>query len=57
MKKSIFITAVLSAFISMNSCKQNPSAATDKTADAEKIATDGSSEEQNWLLRLMYLLL
>jgi len=46
MKNSIFITAVLSAFISMNSCKQNPSAATDKTADAEKIATDGSSEEQ-----------
>ena len=46
MRKSFFITAVLSAFISMNSCKQNPSAATDKTVDTEKIVTDGSSEEQ-----------
>ena len=46
MRKSFFITAVLSAFISMNSYKQNPSAATDKTVDTEKIVTDGSSEEQ-----------
>ncbi|MCJ8154553.1 copper-containing nitrite reductase [Chryseobacterium sp. SSA4.19] len=46
MRKSFFITALLSAVISMNSCRQNPSAGNSAAADTEKIVADGSSEVQ-----------
>jgi nitrite reductase (NO-forming) len=42
MKKTLLITAFLSAFITLNSCKQSSSAPSENSADAEKIKTDGS---------------
>jgi len=49
MRKTLFITALLLAFITLNSCKQNQSASSNNAADTEKIKTDGSTEEQKWL--------
>lgn len=46
MKKTLLITAFLSAFITLNSCKQSSSAPSENSADTEKIKTDGSTEEQ-----------
>ena len=44
MKKSLFITAVLSAFLAINACKQNSSEASGSGKDTEKIKTEGSPE-------------
>lgn len=46
MRKTLFISAILSAIISLGSCQQNPSSSSESTVDAEKIKTDGSTEEQ-----------
>jgi len=48
MRKSLFITAVLSAFIGLNSCKQNESASSENKQDAEQIKTDGTTEEHKF---------
>lgn len=48
MRKTLFISAVLSAFISLNSCKQNTTAS-ETTTNAELIKTDGTSEEQKFV--------
>lgn len=49
MKNTFLITAVLSAFISVNSCKQNSNNSVENTADTEKIKTDGTVEEQQFV--------
>ena len=48
MKKSLFLAAVLSAFIGLNSCKQNESASSENKQDAEQIKTDGTTEEHKF---------
>ena len=48
MRKTLFISAILSAFISLNSCKQNTTAA-ENTTNAELIKTDGTTEEQKFV--------
>ncbi len=45
MKKTLLITAFLSAFITLNSCKQSSSASSENSADPEKLKTDGTNEE------------
>lgn len=48
MRKSLFITAVLSAFIALNACKQNSSASSENKLNAEEIKTDGTTEEHKF---------
>ncbi len=46
MKKVVIISALLFAFINLNSCKQNQSGLANGLQDSEKIKTDGSVENQ-----------
>jgi nitrite reductase (NO-forming) len=45
MKKTLFFTAFLSVFITLNSCKESSSAPSENSVETEKIITDGSTEE------------
>ena len=49
MRKTLLFTAVLSVGLAFTSCKQNSSSESVNTVDAEKIKTDGSTEEQKWV--------
>ncbi|CAD0224598.1 exported protein of unknown function [Chryseobacterium sp. JV274] len=46
MKKTLFIAAILSSFISLISCRQNVSGNSENNTDTEKIKTDGTTEIQ-----------